>query len=476
MAVTDNAPQGEDNTPWYDKVSGFMGLGDNKTVDPNTGLTPQQQNLIGYNQLGSLGALLLAAGQKQMPSERAKYLAQIGSIPGQAMQQQAALQQAQLRGMQAQQLRMQLQGAQNLSEKMKTFMANGGQAAAGAAVPAQAGAPVQAGQATVSEAPSASANTPPIAATSIPTGPIYNEFGLTKDQTKLLAPIFQTNPAKAQAIYDDLVKQNATPKQFSEPFTDTNGRIVQKNFQTGQLVQVGNSPTIAFTGESAEAKASGEEGGKARAALTESADAAVGNIARLQLLKTVLANTKTGPTAQLEGNAAAWANRLGISEETLTKLGIDPKQPVNNAVADKIAAELVKGDIGAKNGGFPASNFSVAELGFIRNKFPNIQSQAGSNELVSEILIKREERTLEKQQEWSDYRQRVKAQGKNPSWEDFQDEWISKHKNDNIFADIQKRYEAGEYGLTGKNTGIANSKGQPQKSGPTRIDLEGKPL
>jgi hypothetical protein len=120
----------EDNTPWYDKVSGFMGLGDNKTVDPNTGLTPQQQNLIGYNQLGSLGALLLAAGQKQMPSERAKYFAQIGNIPAQYTQQQQALMKQQMLGLQAQKLRQEVQGNEEFNARLKAAM--GGLPAAGA--------------------------------------------------------------------------------------------------------------------------------------------------------------------------------------------------------------------------------------------------------------------------------------------------------------------------------------------------------
>jgi hypothetical protein len=120
----------EDNTPWYDKVSGFMGLGDNKTVDPNTGLTPQQQNLIGYNQLGSLGALLLAAGQKQMPGERAKYLAQIGNIPAQYTQQQQALMKQQMLGLQAQKLRQEVQGNEEFNARLKAAM--GGAPAAGA--------------------------------------------------------------------------------------------------------------------------------------------------------------------------------------------------------------------------------------------------------------------------------------------------------------------------------------------------------
>jgi hypothetical protein len=109
----------EDNTSWYDKVSGFMGLGDDKTVDPATGLTPQQRNLIGYNQLGQLGALLMAAGQKQMPSERARYLAQIGNIPAQMQQQQQAAVQQRLSNVQLNQAQQKLANMQAIQADMK---------------------------------------------------------------------------------------------------------------------------------------------------------------------------------------------------------------------------------------------------------------------------------------------------------------------------------------------------------------------
>jgi hypothetical protein len=156
----------EDNTPWYDKVSGFMGLGDNKTVDPNTGLTPQQQHLIGYNQLGQLGALLMAAGQKQMPAERAKYLAQIGQIPTEAAKQQAVMQQAQLRQAQMQKLKVEM-------DQLKAWQAliNGtgtAPAAANAAPSASTGANLAA---ATSQPPNISADStqpPPSGASPLP--------------------------------------------------------------------------------------------------------------------------------------------------------------------------------------------------------------------------------------------------------------------------------------------------------------------
>ena len=68
-------------------LSGLLSAPDNTNVDPNTGMTEAQRQQAIFGTFGNLGALLMAAGQKQMPSERAKYLAQIGGIPGQLQQQ-----------------------------------------------------------------------------------------------------------------------------------------------------------------------------------------------------------------------------------------------------------------------------------------------------------------------------------------------------------------------------------------------------
>ena len=68
-------------------LSGLLSAPDNTNVDPTTGMTEAQRQQSIYGTIGNLGALLLAAGQKQMPADRAKYLAQIGNIPGQMQQQ-----------------------------------------------------------------------------------------------------------------------------------------------------------------------------------------------------------------------------------------------------------------------------------------------------------------------------------------------------------------------------------------------------
>jgi hypothetical protein len=93
----------------------------NTGIDPNTGLTDAQRQMLGFNTIGSIGAMLLAAGQKQMPADRAKYLAQLGNIPGQMYKSMDVMQQAQLR-------QVQMQKAQQELLQMKAWrdMLNGG--------------------------------------------------------------------------------------------------------------------------------------------------------------------------------------------------------------------------------------------------------------------------------------------------------------------------------------------------------------
>ena len=103
-------------------LGGLLGAPDNTTVDPNTGMTAAQRQQSIYGTFGNLGALLMAAGQKQMPSERAKYLAQIGNIPGQLNQQltdaqKLYMQKQQFQGQQALQKQQLEQNALKLKQQ-----------------------------------------------------------------------------------------------------------------------------------------------------------------------------------------------------------------------------------------------------------------------------------------------------------------------------------------------------------------------
>jgi hypothetical protein len=83
-------------------LAGLLGGGQpssGQSQDPYSQMSPEEQRRMNYSALGQLGAILLAAGQKQTPAQRGQILSQLGGI-GPGMEQQIA-RSAALRGQQA---------------------------------------------------------------------------------------------------------------------------------------------------------------------------------------------------------------------------------------------------------------------------------------------------------------------------------------------------------------------------------------
>ncbi|UOF77918.1 hypothetical protein [Caudoviricetes sp.] len=116
MADMENTP---DNGGLLGGWNNLWSAGDPNKMDPNTGLSEAQNKQLMFNQLGSLGALLMAAGQRQMPAERAKLLAQMGNIPAQMSQQATAMMQQRLLNQQTQANALKLQGQKAAADYFK---------------------------------------------------------------------------------------------------------------------------------------------------------------------------------------------------------------------------------------------------------------------------------------------------------------------------------------------------------------------
>jgi len=92
---TATAPAPVDPTANYINSSVF-GLGakvDPNGINPQTGLTNAQTQMMQYNMLGSVGSKLLAAGQNIMPAQRAQILGEIGNAASEPMTAMTQMQQ-----------------------------------------------------------------------------------------------------------------------------------------------------------------------------------------------------------------------------------------------------------------------------------------------------------------------------------------------------------------------------------------------
>jgi hypothetical protein len=219
--------------------------------------------------------------------------------------------------------------------------------------------------------------------------------------------------------------------------------IVMPNTGTTVNNAINTVDTAANAGAKKEAEMSGEEAAKREGELYKSAGGSDERKSRLKLLNTVLQQTKQGPLAGVEGQVGSVMKALNLDDDAIKAMGIDPKQAMNNEISNKVASELVVGSIGAKNGGFPASNFSVAERQFIEKMFPSMLNQPGSNQAVTDILTAKEDALQRQLSAYKDYRATNK--GKAVSFRDFEDDWHAQHRNENMFDKVIAKSQSGEY-------------------------------
>ncbi|MCJ2129218.1 hypothetical protein MKK51_10195 [Methylobacterium sp. E-045] len=176
---------------------------------------------------------------------------------------------------------------------------------------------------------------------------------------------------------------------------------------TGKGVSVTNQ---IGAGETEEAKELGKLRGKRAETIEASAMKAPDQIAKLNMLGGVLDNATTGTLGPTETKVVGLAQALGISDDTIKNLGLNPQQAVTAQIATKLTNELVTGMIGS--GGFPSNNFSNTDREFLTDIFPKISNRPEANRTAIEILKRVQQRNLEFGDAWSEYQQAQQEAGK----------------------------------------------------------------
>jgi hypothetical protein len=132
----------------------------------------------------------------------------------------------------------------------------------------------------------------------------------------------------------------------------------------------------------------------------------------------------------------AWAKAIGLPDETLSTLGIDPKMPGNVQSINAITSRMVVDMIGA--GGFPANNFSDADREFLISTVPRLANEPRGNALIIEAARRAAQVDIEKakaQQAW-------RASNKGKSLDEFELEWADKTAKQDMLGDLRKEAQA----------------------------------
>jgi hypothetical protein len=194
--------------------------------------------------------------------------------------------------------------------------------------------------------------------------------------------------------------------------------------------------------ETAEASKRGSLAAEREGKLFESATnsgSALLTLNRAEALHDQIATGKTTPTRMTIG---AYGKSMGVADETLIKMGLDPKAVGSQQAFNAIVNELTIGKLGA--GGFPSNNFSNTDRSFLTDTVPSLGDDPESNRIkigAAKLVARRD---LEKAQEWAAFRNdpaNAGAKGEKPSFSDFEAHWINKVNKQDATGELRKQAE-----------------------------------
>jgi hypothetical protein len=208
----------------------------------------------------------------------------------------------------------------------------------------------------------------------------------------------------------------------------------------GKLATPGGGQTVNVDtkSETAEAGEVGKAAGKALGEMYGAANGAATSLQRYTRLSSLLDQIETGKLTPGRVTVAAWAKAAGVSDEALTKLGLDPKMPGTAQAIQSIINQSVTGSIGA--GGMPANNFSDADRNFLVDVFPKISNDPRGNALILETGRRMEQLKLEKAKAFREWK--AQPGNKSASFFDFDTEWNQRIAGESVFADLAERAKA----------------------------------
>lgn len=245
-----------------------------------------------------------------------------------------------------------------------------------------------------------------------------------------------TNPKDAKDTSDTTDTKNYAKYKADE---EAAGRkpLSFFDFEATMKKAAAASTRIDTKGEGKEAETLGAERGKAASEIEAAGRNAPGQIARLNLLGTMLDKATTGKLGPLEQSAVGWAQALGVDP---AKLGLNPNQSIVGDASQKIINELTTASIG--KGGFPANNFSDADREFLQKIFPSMANRPEANKIALDVMRRIEQRKGEVADAWGQFQEDQKAAGKTASFGEFERQYRKSVAGQDLFGDIRKQIDA----------------------------------
>ena len=218
--------------------------------------------------------------------------------------------------------------------------------------------------------------------------------------------------------------------------------------------------TVDMTGEREESKAFGKAVGESAAETMKAAGSASKQISQLNNLQQRLEQVAQGRLAPGKMKLTAFAKSLGLNDEFLEGIGLDPQKLGDAQAIQAITGRMVVDMIGS--GGFPANNFSDADREFLLSTVPSLANDPRANKLIIETAKRAAQMNIDKARAWRDW----KKGNKDGSFFDFETDWIARMQQQDVFGDLRREAEA----LGGAGAQQAGGDGGQSRPVPVRTE------
>lgn len=169
-------------------------------------------------------------------------------------------------------------------------------------------------------------------------------------------------------------------ERFGLP-TPGEGRVWQRNTRTGQVVQAGANPGVTVnTGDNAFDRKRGDEIATTIGSIERAGREAPAALRRFDSFERSLVGFTTGAGSETVLKAGQIAQRLGVPDSVLNRVGLDRNATAQGENIRSIAGQMVIGAL--QSGQFPTQNLSDGDRQFLQSINPGLANSPDGNRLL----------------------------------------------------------------------------------------------
>ena len=203
-------------------------------------------------------------------------------------------------------------------------------------------------------------------------------------------------------------------------------------------------------GDEEYAKATGKAIAEASRSLMSAGASAHRRKASWELARKKIEDFNSGALAPTQLAVGQFLSSLGLEDTALDgifeELGISPGQAASMEQVEKIVNEVIIGKIGTSGdeGGFPANNFSNADLQFLMTSVPGLTNSQGGIRAKLTALEWSDKVTAAKADAWLEYRKELNRSPTEMDWDIFNQEWANGPASKEFEKDLMRSIAADE--------------------------------